>query len=46
MAGPGLLDTYHDERAPIGAAVVGFTDRAFRIATTTESIRRMTESSQ
>ena len=39
-AGPGLLDTYHDERAPIGAAVVGLTDRAFRIATTSSPLIR------
>jgi 2-polyprenyl-6-methoxyphenol hydroxylase-like FAD-dependent oxidoreductase len=32
-AGAGLLDTYHTERAPIGAAVLAFTGRAFTIAT-------------
>ena len=32
-AGAGLLDTYHSERAPVGAAVLRFTDRAFTIAT-------------
>jgi 2-polyprenyl-6-methoxyphenol hydroxylase-like FAD-dependent oxidoreductase len=32
-AGAGLLETYDRERAPIGAAVLEFTDRAFTIAT-------------
>ncbi len=30
---PELLDTYDDERRPIGRRVVRFTDRAFRVAT-------------
>ncbi len=39
-AGAGLLDTYQGERAPIGAAVLAFTDRAFTIATTTNPLVR------
>jgi len=34
---PGLLDTYEPERAPVGRAVVRFTDRAFTAATSTHS---------
>jgi 2-polyprenyl-6-methoxyphenol hydroxylase-like FAD-dependent oxidoreductase len=36
----GLLDTYQAERAPIGRAVLRFTDRAFTIATSTNPILR------
>jgi 2-polyprenyl-6-methoxyphenol hydroxylase-like FAD-dependent oxidoreductase len=41
VAGPGLLDTYHSERAPIGAKVLRFTDRAFTIATSTNPLVRL-----
>ncbi|HEX6578787.1 MAG TPA: FAD-dependent monooxygenase [Jiangellaceae bacterium] len=34
IANPALLDTYELERAPIGRAILRFTDRAFTIATT------------
>ena len=34
-AGVELLDTYQAERAPVGAMVLRFTDRAFTIATST-----------
>jgi 2-polyprenyl-6-methoxyphenol hydroxylase-like FAD-dependent oxidoreductase len=39
---PDMLDTYQLERAPIGAAVLRFTDRAFTIATSTNPILRLT----
>jgi hypothetical protein len=32
-ADPALLDSYQNERAPVGRSVVRFTDRAFRLAT-------------
>lgn len=32
-----LLDSYEDERAPVGREVLRFTDRAFRIATSTSA---------
>ena len=32
---PALLDTYHDERHPVGAQVVATTDKAFTVATKT-----------
>ncbi|MGS2616113.1 FAD-dependent monooxygenase [Micromonospora sp. LZ34] len=35
---PRLLDTYEPERAPVGRTVVRFTDRAFRIATSTNPV--------
>jgi 2-polyprenyl-6-methoxyphenol hydroxylase-like FAD-dependent oxidoreductase len=35
-----LLDTYEPERAPIGANVLRFTDRAFTIATSTNPVVR------
>ena len=38
--GPELLDTYERERAPVGRAVLSFTDRGFRIATSTSPIVR------
>jgi 2-polyprenyl-6-methoxyphenol hydroxylase-like FAD-dependent oxidoreductase len=31
-ADPALLDTYHDERHPVGAALLRFTDRLYRVA--------------
>jgi hypothetical protein len=37
----GLLDTYHLERAPVGARVLRFTDRAFTIATSTNPLVRL-----
>lgn len=40
MADPALLDTYQTERAPIGATVLRFTDRAFTIATSTNPMLR------
>jgi 2-polyprenyl-6-methoxyphenol hydroxylase-like FAD-dependent oxidoreductase len=39
-ADPALLDTYQVERAPVGRAVVRFTDRAFRAATSTNPLAR------
>jgi 2-polyprenyl-6-methoxyphenol hydroxylase-like FAD-dependent oxidoreductase len=36
-----LLDTYQPERAPVGAAVLRFTDRAFTIATSTNPLIRI-----
>jgi 2-polyprenyl-6-methoxyphenol hydroxylase-like FAD-dependent oxidoreductase len=39
-AGAELLDTYHQERAPIGARVLRFTDRAFTVATSTNPVIR------
>ncbi|MGH8824546.1 MAG: FAD-dependent monooxygenase [Jiangellaceae bacterium] len=41
IANPALLDTYELERAPIGRAVLRFTDRAFTIATTDGPIARL-----
>ncbi|WP_349340929.1 FAD-dependent monooxygenase [Plantactinospora sp. B6F1] len=40
VATPGLLDTYETERAPVGRAVLRFTDRAFTVATSTNPILR------
>jgi hypothetical protein len=40
MADPALLDTYHRERAPIGARVLRFTNRAYRIATSSNPVVR------
>jgi len=37
---PALLDTYEPERAPVGAMVLRFTDRAFTIATSTNPLVR------
>jgi len=37
---PALLDTYQPERAPVGARVLRFTDRAYTIATSTNPIVR------
>lgn len=36
----GLLDTYESERGPVGREVLRFTDRAFRIATSTSPLAR------
>ncbi len=41
LGDPMLLDTYEPERAPIGRAVLRFTDRAFTIATSTNPIVRL-----
>ncbi len=38
LAPSRLLDTYQPERAPIGAEVLRFTDRAFTIATSTNPL--------
>jgi 2-polyprenyl-6-methoxyphenol hydroxylase-like FAD-dependent oxidoreductase len=38
MAHPAVLDTYQPERAPVGAMVLRFTDRAFTIATSTNPL--------
>jgi 2-polyprenyl-6-methoxyphenol hydroxylase-like FAD-dependent oxidoreductase len=40
VAHPDVLDTYHPERAPVGATVLRFTDRAFTIATSTNPLIR------
>jgi len=40
-AGTALLDTYEPERAPVGRAVLRFTDRAFTAATSTNAIVRL-----
>ena len=40
VTGPALLDTYEAERAPIGAMVLRFTDRAFTIATSANPVVR------
>ena len=37
-ADPALLDTYDAERRPVGALVVGLTDRAFSAATSTNPL--------
>jgi 2-polyprenyl-6-methoxyphenol hydroxylase-like FAD-dependent oxidoreductase len=37
---PAVLETYHAERAPIGARVLRFTDRAFTIATSANPLLR------
>jgi hypothetical protein len=44
LANPAVLDTYHAERAPIGATVLRFTDRAFTIATSTNPLVRFARS--
>jgi 2-polyprenyl-6-methoxyphenol hydroxylase-like FAD-dependent oxidoreductase len=41
LARPALLDSYEPERAPVGRAVLRFTDRAFTIATTTNPLLRL-----
>ena len=41
VADPAVLDTYQPERAPVGAMVLRFTDRAFTIATSTNPILRI-----
>jgi 2-polyprenyl-6-methoxyphenol hydroxylase-like FAD-dependent oxidoreductase len=40
VADPDLLDSYASERAPVGAEVVRFTDRAFTVATSTNPLVR------
>jgi 2-polyprenyl-6-methoxyphenol hydroxylase-like FAD-dependent oxidoreductase len=40
-ADPALLDTYEPERAPVGRAVLRFTDRAFTVATSTNPVVRL-----
>lgn len=39
-ANPALLDTYEPERAPVGRMVLRFTDRAFKVATSTNPVVR------
>ncbi len=39
-ADPAVLDTYEQERAPVGRTVLRFTDRAFTIATSTNPLVR------
>jgi FAD binding domain len=39
-AKPAMLDTYEQERAPVGRRVLRFTDRAFTIATSTNPLVR------
>ena len=39
-AEPAVLDTYEQERAPVGRMVLRFTDRAFTIATSTNPLVR------
>jgi 2-polyprenyl-6-methoxyphenol hydroxylase-like FAD-dependent oxidoreductase len=39
-AHPDVLDTYQPERAPVGATVLRFTDRAFTVATSTNPLIR------
>ena len=41
VARPALLDSYEPERAPVGRAVLRFTDRAFTIATSTNPLPRL-----
>jgi 2-polyprenyl-6-methoxyphenol hydroxylase-like FAD-dependent oxidoreductase len=41
LARPALLDTYEAERVPIGRTVLRFTDRAFRVATSTKPLVRV-----
>jgi 2-polyprenyl-6-methoxyphenol hydroxylase-like FAD-dependent oxidoreductase len=45
LAIPGVLDTYEPERAPVGRMVLRFTDRAFRIATSTNPLVRLARNS-
>jgi 2-polyprenyl-6-methoxyphenol hydroxylase-like FAD-dependent oxidoreductase len=40
QADPALLDTYESERAPVGHAVLRFTDRLFTIGTTSHPLAR------
>jgi 2-polyprenyl-6-methoxyphenol hydroxylase-like FAD-dependent oxidoreductase len=40
-ASPSILDTYDPERAPVGRVVVNFTDRAFRVATSSGFLVRL-----
>jgi 2-polyprenyl-6-methoxyphenol hydroxylase-like FAD-dependent oxidoreductase len=40
-ANPSLLDTYEAERQPVGRYVLRFTDRAFRLATSTSPAIRI-----
>jgi 2-polyprenyl-6-methoxyphenol hydroxylase-like FAD-dependent oxidoreductase len=40
VTNPEVLDTYETERAPVGRAVLRFTDRAYTIATSTNPILR------
>ena len=39
-AGPAVLDTYEQERAPVGRRVLRFTDRAFTAGTSTNPLVR------
>ncbi|PZG16707.1 monooxygenase [Micromonospora craterilacus] len=39
-AGPALLDSYEQERAPVGRMVLRFTDRAFAVAVSTNPVVR------
>jgi hypothetical protein len=39
-ADPAVLDTYEPERAPVGATVLRFSDRAFTVATSTNPLLR------
>jgi len=39
-ADPAMLDTYETERAPVGRAVLRFTNRLFTLATTTNPVIR------
>jgi 2-polyprenyl-6-methoxyphenol hydroxylase-like FAD-dependent oxidoreductase len=40
VAAEALLDSYDAERRPVGRSVVGFTDRAYAVATSTNPILR------
>ena len=42
QADPALLDTYETERAPVGRAVLRYTNRLFTLATTNNPIARLT----
>jgi hypothetical protein len=44
LANPALLHSYEPERAPVGRAVLDFTDRAFTIATTRNPLLRLARS--
>jgi 2-polyprenyl-6-methoxyphenol hydroxylase-like FAD-dependent oxidoreductase len=41
QADPALLDTYETERAPVGRAVLRFTNRLFTLATTRNPVARV-----
>ncbi len=41
QADPALLDTYETERAPVGRAVLRYTNRLFTLATTNNPIARL-----